>query len=100
MYAIIKSGGKQYRVEKDQRLVIDKVPGEAGEKLTFDHVLFVSDKDPGTPTVPNATVEAQILSQKKGPKILIGKHKRRKDYQKINGFRPLITEVVIKKISA
>jgi large subunit ribosomal protein L21 len=100
MYAIIKTGGQQFKVAKNDTIKINKIPGEKGAKVEFDQVLLVQDKETkvGTPLVEKAKVTAVIADQCKGKKLLIGKHKRRKDYQKITGFRPLFTQVVIKEI--
>ncbi|MBI4237841.1 MAG: 50S ribosomal protein L21 [Deltaproteobacteria bacterium] len=103
MYAVIATGGKQYRVAEGDRCRFEKVTGEAGQTLTFDQVLMIggngSDPKIGTPQVAGATVEAEILQQGKAKKILVFKKKKRKGYQKRRGHRQQFTEVRITKIA-
>lgn len=101
VYAIIQSGGQQFKVAKDEKIRINKIPGKKGDKVEFEKVLLISDKETtcGTPFIDNATVSGVIIDQIKGKKVLIGKHKRRKNYQKITGFRPQYTTVHIKTIN-
>ena len=102
MFAIIRTGGKQYRVAKDDKLEIEKLEAKDGDKVDFD-VLFVSDGktiSTGEPLVKGASVKAKVLGQKRGPKITIFKKKRRKGYQKLNGFRASLTEIKITGIKA
>ena len=100
MYAIIRAGGKQLKVSKKDNIKINKVPGKKGDKIEFDQVLLIRDKETvvGTPLIDNAKVTGVIVAQTRGKKILVGRHKRRKDYQKINGFRADLTEICIENI--
>lgn len=104
MYAIVKTGGKQYRVAPGDTVKIEKLAGEAGAAVEFTDVLMVAgDNDDslhiGRPTVANARVSAEIRRQTKGKKIIIFKSKRRKGYRKKTGHRQLLTEVTIKDIT-
>lgn len=102
MYAIIATGGKQYRVREGEVLRVERLTGEPGSTVTFDRVLFVGDNTPpliGRPQVDGATVAAEIVAQGKAKKILVFKKKRRKGYQKRQGHRQLFTEVRITKIA-
>ncbi len=90
MYAVIKTGGKQYKVAKDQILVVERLPGEAGDTLSFDEVLLVGDGDQatvGTPFVEGAAVSAELVEQTRGKKIIVFKKKRRKGYRRRKGHR-------------
>jgi large subunit ribosomal protein L21 len=90
MYAVIKTGGKQYKVAKDQILVVEKLPAEAGETLSFDEVLMVGEGDQatvGTPFVAGAAVNAEVVEQSRAGKIIIFKKKRRKGYRRRKGHR-------------
>ena len=101
MYAVIKTGGKQYRVSEGETLKIDKLEVEPGKKVTFNEVLMIADGEKvqvGSPLVKKATVEAKVISQGKGKKINILKFKRRKNYMKQQGHRQLFTEIQIGKI--
>ena len=104
MYAIIKTGGKQYKVKSDDILDIEKLEGEAGTKLTFDEVLAVGEEgeslNVGTPMVEGAKVEAEIVEQLRGPKLIAFKMKKRKGYRKKIGHRQSLTKVKISAISA
>lgn len=103
MYAVIATGGKQYRVTPGTAYRFEKLEGEAGGKVTFNEVLLVGDeaKDPkiGQPHVAGATVEGEIVDQGKAKKIIVFKKKKRKGYQKRQGHRQLFTEVKITKIA-
>jgi len=94
MYAVIKTGGKQYRVAKDDVITIERLKGDAGEKITFDQVLMVGDKA-GTPLVAGAAVQGEIVEQARGDKIIVFKKKRRKDYKRTAGHRQDLTVVKI-----
>lgn len=101
MYAIIQTGGKQYRVTEGQTLKIEKLPAEAGKEVKFTDVLMVADGDVrhiGTPHVANAKVIAEVVSQARGPKIEIIKLKRRKHHIKHQGHRQDFTAVKISGI--
>ena len=101
MYAVIKTGGKQYRVTEGQRLRVEKLPGNPGEKVTFNEVLLVGgDKlQIGQPMVAGARVEAEILGQDRGPKIVIFKFRRRKNYRRKQGHRQPYTQLKITGIT-
>ena len=103
MYAVIKTGGKQYRVSDGETLKIEKLEVEPGEKVTFNKVLMIADGENvqiGSPHVEKASVEAKVISQGKGKKINILKFKRRKHSMKQQGHRQLFTEIQIGKIKA
>ncbi len=103
MYAVIKSGGKQYRVAEGDVLRVEKLNAEAGETVKFDEVLLVADGDKvevGTPQVKGGSVSAEVLAQGRDRKIEIVKFKRRKDYQRHHGHRQPYTEVRITGIKA
>lgn len=102
MYAVIKTGGKQYRVQPDQILEIEKLEGEAGDKVEFSEVLMTggdSGANVGTPTVSGASVTGEILEQKRGRKIIVFKKKRRKNYRRKNGHRQHLTRIKITGIN-
>jgi large subunit ribosomal protein L21 len=101
VYAIIQTGGKQYRVAPGDVLRVERLPGERGDEVILDQVLLVADGDAvqvGQPLVPNATVRTQIVRQGKGKKILIFKKKRRKNYRRKQGHRQLFTALQIAEI--
>lgn len=102
MHAIIETGGKQYKVAEGDTLYIEKLPQEAGETVTFDKVLAILDGDKatfGTPVVAGAKVDASIVKNGKGKKVLIFKYKPKKGYRKRQGHRQPYTKVTIGKIS-
>ncbi|HQP36205.1 MAG TPA: 50S ribosomal protein L21 [Polyangiaceae bacterium] len=101
MYAVIKTGGKQYRVTEGQSLRVEKLLGQPGEKVTFDQVLLIGgDKlQIGHPTVSGAKVEAEIVDHVRGPKIVIFKFRRRKNYRRKQGHRQPYTQLKITGIS-
>ena len=100
MYAIIATGGKQYKVSTGDIIKVENLGVDVKKKVTFDNVLLVSDKEitVGTPTVPNAKVEATVVRAGKDKKIIVYKYKRKSGYHKKNGHRQLFTEVKIGKI--
>ncbi len=101
MYAVIKTGGKQYRVAAEDIIKIEKVDGDAGEVIAFDTVLMVGDGDDvtiGAPLVDGAIVAGEILGQDRNRKIIIFKKKRRKHYRRRNGHRQHVTLVKITEI--
>ena len=101
MKAVIKTGGKQYLVEIGQKLQIEKIEKEEGQKVIFDKVLLVEKEGKvkiGTPFVKGAKVIGKVLKQGKGEKIIILKHKRRKRYRVKKGHRQPFTEIEILKI--
>ena len=102
MYAVIKTGGKQYRVSEGDLLNIEKLEGEQGSEVVFNEVLMISgdgDIRIGTPLVEGAKVIGEIVSDAKGPKITIFKMKRRKGFRKKTGHRQKLTNLKIKQIS-
>jgi large subunit ribosomal protein L21 len=103
MYAVIKTGGKQYRVEKDAVLKLERLPGAAGDSITFGEVLLVGGENGtsiGSPLVAGASVTAEVLEQMRGPKIIVFKKRRRKHYRRKNGHRQELTVVRVTGISA
>ena len=102
MYAIIATGGKQYKVAEGDIIKVEKLGVEAGENYTFDQVLAVSDSElkVGDPTVAGATVEASVLGEGKAKKVVVYKFKRKTGYHKKNGHRQQFTAVKIEKINA
>ncbi len=102
MYAIIRTGGKQFRAEPGKTLRIPSVQLEPGESLTFDEVLLGADGDTvtvGAPVVSGAAVTAEVLRHGRGEKIIIFKHKRRKNYRRKQGHRQGFTEVRVSDIN-
>ena len=102
MYAVIKTGGKQYRVAEGQTLKVEKLEVEEGASVEFDAVLMIADGDQvkiGAPYVEGARVSATVQSQGRGPKIRIVKFRRRKHYRKTQGHRQCYTELRISGIS-
>ncbi|MDR2427141.1 MAG: 50S ribosomal protein L21 [Endomicrobium sp.] len=104
MYAIIKTGGKQYRVEEGNILSVEKLKeAEVGQEVILDEVLILADGDKafvGKPKVEGASVIAKVVSQKRAPKVLVFKRKPKKGYKKMQGHRQYITELEITKIKA
>ena len=103
MYAVIKTGGKQYRVSEGETLKVEKLEVEPGKKVTFDEVLMIADGDKvqvGSPHVAKASVDAKVISQGKGKKVHILKFRRRKHSMRKQGHRQLYTEIQIDKIKA
>ncbi len=100
MFAIIETGGKQYKVAKGETLDIERIDKKEGSTLSIDKVLLVSDKDTkvGSPNVPGATVSAKIVSHKRGEKIVVFKMKPKKRYQKTQGHRQELTTIEITDI--
>jgi large subunit ribosomal protein L21 len=97
MYAVIKTGGKQYRVAADEVLTIEKVAGEAGASVEFTEVLMVGTKI-GKPVVSGAKVVAEVVEQGRGPKVIAFKKRRRKNSRRKRGHRQELTTVRIKEI--
>ncbi len=94
MYAVIKTGGKQHRVETDAVIQVETLAGDAGDEVTFDEVLMIGDEgktEIGAPLLDGASVTAQVLEQMRGPKIVVFKKKRRKNYRRLNGHRQEMT---------
>ena len=102
MYAVIVTGGKQYKVSVGDNLFIEKLDAEADEKVTFDTVLAIVNDDDvkvGKPAIEGATVEAKVVKNGKAKKIRIIKHKAKKGYRKRQGHRQPYTQVVIEAIN-
>ena len=102
MYAVIKTGGKQYRVAAGEKLKIDQLPAEIGAAIVLDKVLLVADGDDlkmGRPLVTGASVQAKVLAQGRHDKVRIFKLRRRKHYQKHQGHRQNFTEIEITGIT-
>ena len=99
MYAVVATGGKQYRVSPGDRIEVEKLAGEVGQTVALDRVMMVGGGeggvDVGTPTLDDAWVEAQIVDQKRGKKIIVFKHKRRKGYRRKQGHRQSLTALKI-----
>jgi large subunit ribosomal protein L21 len=103
MYAVIKTGGKQYKVEKGSTLRVEKLDGDAGTKLSFEEVLLVADGDNvqiGAPVLSGAKVSAEIVAQEKGEKLIVFKFRRRKAYRRKNGHRQQYTAIKVTDIQA
>ena len=103
MYAVIKTGGKQYRVVAGEKIKVEQIPADVGTEISLDQVLMVGEGDSvkiGTPTVAGAKVTAKVISQGRHPKINIFKMRRRKHYQKHQGHRQNFTELEISGINA
>ena len=102
MYAIIATGGKQYKVAEGDIIKVEKLGVDAGETVTFDQVLVVNNGELsiGCPTVAGATVTGTIVKEAKAKKVIVYKYKRKTGYHKKNGHRQLFTEVKIEKINA
>lgn len=103
MYALIETGGKQYRVEKDQVIVVEKLHAEEGDSVTFDNVLLISQDDEvtvGTPRVANAKVTGKVVNHGREKKITVFKYKPKKNYKRKKGHRQPFTKVVIENIEA
>ena len=101
MYAIVEIAGHQYKVEKDQQVFVNRLDAEEGKKVKFDRVLLVDkggDVTVGAPAVDGMAVHAVVERHLKGDKVLVFKKKRRKGYQKLNGFRASLTEIKITDI--
>jgi large subunit ribosomal protein L21 len=101
MFAVIKTGGKQYVIKEGDVLSIEKLDVEAGQKILFDEVLLIDADEQtliGTPRVANAAVKAEVVKNFKDDKILVFKKKRRKQYRRTRGHRQPLTEVKVEKI--
>ncbi len=103
MYAVLETGGKQYRVTAGDKLEVELLPAEVGQPVTFDRVLLVNrdgQVSVGSPTVTGAKVVADVLEHKRGVKEVIWKMKRRKGYHKKKGHRQELTVIQVKEIQA
>ena len=99
MFAVVKTGGKQYRVASGDVIKVEKLEAEAGATIALDQVLMVGDTI-GTPLVAGATVSAEVIAQDRGPKVIIFKKKRRQNYRRKNGHRQDLTVLRITDITA
>ena len=103
MYAVIKTGGKQYRVSPGEEVKLEKLPGEIGDPIAFDKVMIVSDGENvqvGKPYLENTSVVGQLTRHGKSRKIIVFKYKRRKNYRKKRGHRQQFSMVKIENIKA
>jgi large subunit ribosomal protein L21 len=103
MYAVVTTGGKQYRVEAGSELVIERLAEEAGTSVTFDRVLLIGDGEAitiGTPTVDGASVSGTVLREELGPKLIIFKFKQKATYRRTRGHRQHLVRVRIDEINA
>ena len=98
MKAIIKTGGKQYYIQENDKIYIEKIDVEPGKKVVFDEVLFVNG-NAGNPTVKGASVEGEVIKHGRAKKILVFKYRPKKKYRKTQGHRQPYTLVEIKKIN-
>lgn len=101
MYAIIQSGGKQYRVAEGAKVKLEKLSGDEGADIRINEVLAVNDGSStvvGSPYVAGAYIDGRIVAHGRGRKVIVFKYKRRKDYKKKNGHRQHFTELLIEKI--
>lgn len=103
MYAIVEIAGHQYKVQKDQQVFVNRLKeAEEGKKVNFDRVLLIENNGKvtvGAPAIDGAKVTASVVQHLKGDKVIVFKKKRRKGYQKKNGFRAYLTELKIENIS-
>jgi len=103
MYAVVQTGAKQYRVQQGETLEVEKLDAEEGREVSFDRVLLIANGDNvrvGTPTVPGAKVTAEVVKQKRGPKLIAFKMRRREGYHRKVGHRQDLTVVKVKAIQA
>ncbi|MDH5722547.1 MAG: 50S ribosomal protein L21 [Alphaproteobacteria bacterium] len=103
MFAVVKTGGKQYKVQKDDKILVEKLDGKEGDKVTLDEVLMIVDGKTakvGEPMVKGAKVEAKVIAQTRGPKITIFKKKRRQNYRRKKGHRQDLTMIQVTDIKA
>jgi len=99
MFAIVRTGGKQYRVAAGDKIVVEKLAGEAGDSVTLDDVLFASDAGEVKPTT-GLSVSAEILTQGRGDKVIVFKKRRRHNYRRRNGHRQSLTVLKILAVGA
>ena len=103
MYAIVEIAGHQFKVEKDQKVFVNRLSTEEGKKVSFDNVLLIGDGGKttvGAPAIDGAQVSAKVLKHLKGDKVIVFKKKRRKGYRVKNGHRQSLSEIVIESIAA
>jgi large subunit ribosomal protein L21 len=102
MYAVVQTGGKQYKVEPGATLQVEKLPAEVGATIELDRVLLIGDGDQvdvGQPTVPGARVVAEVVAQEKGKKLIIFRYKRKVRYRRKTGHRQSLTRLLVKEIA-
>jgi len=102
MYALVKTGGKQYRVSKDDTILVERLPAEEGEQIILNDIVMLGDGDKvtvGTPRVDGAGVSATVMRQTRGPKIIIFRRKRRKNHRRTQGHRQDLTLLKINEIA-
>ena len=102
MYAVIKTGGKQYKVAPGEKLKVEQIPADVGAEVILDQVLMIGEGESvrlGQPNVAGATVKATVVSQGRGEKVKIFKMRRRKHYQKTQGHRQNYTEIRVDSIA-
>ena len=104
MYAVLATGGKQYKVKEDDLIDIERIVGDVGSEITFSEIIAVGEEGgelkAGTPTVEGANVTAEIVDQYRGKKLIVFKMKKRKGYRRKKGHRQELTRVKISAISA
>lgn len=104
MYAVLATGGKQYKVKENDLIDIERISGEVGNEITFSEIIAVGEEGgelkTGTPTIEGATVNAEIVDQYRGKKLIVFKMKKRKGYRRKKGHRQELTRVKISAISA
>jgi large subunit ribosomal protein L21 len=103
MYAIVEIAGQQFKVEKDKKIYVHRLPQEEGTGVEFDRVLLVDNEGAitvGAPVVDGAKVSATVLKHLKGDKVIVFKKKRRKGYRKKNGHRQFLTQIQINEVLA
>jgi large subunit ribosomal protein L21 len=101
MYAIVDIAGKQFKVEKDQKLYVHRLTEDEGKSVSFDNVMLLDDSgkvNVGTPSIKGASVNAKVLQHLKGDKVIVFKKKRRKGYKVRNGHRQYLTQIQIESI--
>lgn len=100
MYAIVATGGKQYKVSPGEKVRVEKLEGSAGDKIVLENVLFISESQAvGTPYIEGASVETEITKQARAKKVIVYKYKPKKGYHKKNGHRQYYTELLIESIT-
>ena len=103
MYAVIKTGGKQYRVVAGEKIKVEQIPADVGAEITLDQILMIGEGESvkvGTPTVAGAKITARVIAHGRHPKVKIFKMRRRKHYQKHGGHRQTYTELQIGAVTA
>lgn len=103
MYAIVDIAGKQFKVQKDQKLYVHRLGEDTGKSVNFDNVMLVDDSGKvtvGTPSIKGVSVKAKVLDHLKGDKVIVFKKKRRKGYKTKNGHRQYLTQIQIESIKA